>query len=800
MPIYTDVTPSQRGSATGDCRICEKLLSWFLDPPQINKRGKSEAYFGEIQKIRLYDGSRCSQHTTIIKHMRTRLEEYLRLDHWELTDIDVSRHHKSRTASVSVNYDYEGVWVGGSLSGVNKRTPLVLADNPKARERHGDVRVLDQEWVDLNIINRWIDDCSKSHGEKCENPMRVAQVVPDLLVDVKRRCIVEGKQSHKYMALSYRLGNAAPFRLGPRDLNTLRKDSVLEDAQILNRLPLTVRHAMLLADELGFDYLWTDVLCNLHEGPATLADQLNKMSAKYASAVITVVAADGDGADGISGLRGVSAPREPLQVVFAICDEFLVVPGTGSIDATNGDVAYNSRGWTYQEFIMSPRKLVFMNREAHWVCQCCERRESDARDMKRGKGGSFDPSQFIRSGYPDLEQLSKLLSWYNVRDLTHPEDALPAISGLLAVLSRGFEGEFLHELPERSFDISLSWRMCKDKVPNKPKRNACIPRRKPLFDCESGDPTTGALAMPSWSWTAWQGDFLSAHDEVAHVSTATEIEDEEDEGLTLAGKQFRKTSPITEWYTGSEPWSRDKCRIMSFWYVARDDVDNSDKPLPKGWVRMKASAAVKSGGAPPKYVWRPFIYQYQGAKNEQPAFWYYPFRMPDINESTPFRIPQQTRFLFCKTCKATVWLHREQAVASQWNDASLMHESWSLSVTGAKEEYPEELLLPTHPEFSVINPFNGELWPHYPEQCEEEIKPATEADEEKALIDVVAISRSSFSGRRRGRDQDPEPWRDEINILWVKWDKGVAYRLASGYIYEEDWKRLNPEEIDLVLG
>jgi hypothetical protein len=311
MPVYTDVTPSQRGSATGDCRICEKLLSWFLDPPQINKSEKSEAYFGEIQKISLYDGSRCSQHMTIIKHMRTRLEEYLRLDHWELTDIDVSRHHKPRTASVSVNYDYEGVWVGGSLSGVNKRTPLVLADNPKARERHGDVRVLDQEWVDLNIIRRWIDDCSKSHGEKCENPMRVAQVVPDLLVDVKRRCIVEGKQSHKYMALSYRLGNAAPFRLGLRDLNTLRKDSVLEDAQILNRLPLTVRHAILLADELGFDYLWTDVLCVLHEGPATLADQLNKMSATYASAVITVVAADGDGADGISGLPGISAPREP---------------------------------------------------------------------------------------------------------------------------------------------------------------------------------------------------------------------------------------------------------------------------------------------------------------------------------------------------------------------------------------------------------------------------------------------------------------------------------------------------------
>jgi hypothetical protein len=72
-----------------------------------------------------------------------------------------------------------------------------------------------------------------------------------------------------------------------------------------------------------------------------------------------------------------------------------------------------------------------------------------------------------------------------------------------------------------------------------------------------------------------------------------------------------------------------------------------------------------------------------------------------------------------------------------------------------------------------------------------------------ALIDVVAISRSSFSGRAYGVGRhvpvdDEEP--NAINILWVKWEQGIAYRVASGFVYEEDWKRLDLEEIDLVLG
>jgi len=100
----------------------------------------------------------------------------------------------------------------------------------------------------------------------------------------------------------------------------------------------------------------------------------------------------------------------------------------------------------------------------------------------------------------------------------------------------------------------------------------------------------------------------------------------------------------------------------------------------------------------------------------------------------------------------------------------------------------------------------GRMWLHNAEQFDEETDAFTDSGNRTALINVVAISRSSFSGQARDTmyfhdyDDDPWPLKDRINVLWVKWEQGIAYRVASGYVCEEDWERLELEEIDLVLG
>ena len=321
------------------------------------------------------------------------------------------------------------------------------------------------------------------------------RTTPDLLVDVKRKCVVQGRIELQYMALSYRYGNAAPFHLHLRNLDTFKEDGVLEDVRILETLPLSVRHAIRLAEKLEFTYIWTDVLCILHDGPEILSDQLNKMSAIYAGAVMTVVACDGDGADGLSGLHGISAPRNSPQTAFVIRDKHLIVPDSSHPGADSRSAAYNGRGWTFQEYIMSPRKLVFINQQVQWVCQCCLRTEFDPRSVRPKRETEFDPSEFIHAGYPDLTQLTYLLSEYNIRDLTYPGDALPAVSGLLAVLSRNFEGGFLYGLPEQYFDIALSWRLCTlYRGDESAAETACRPRRGSSLYCEPGQSSLPAAS------------------------------------------------------------------------------------------------------------------------------------------------------------------------------------------------------------------------------------------------------------------------------------------------------------------
>jgi hypothetical protein len=576
--------------------------------------------------------SPCSQHTAIIKYFQDNTKHGLRV----------------RTDLIS---DSSGVKIHGYFEKYSSGH-LVLADHPgKNADTHeksfnGKIRVLDWEWVDLPLARQWMYDCSESHGEECDNPMNIMRVIPDLLVDVRRKCIVEGRESYRYMALTYRLGNAAPFRLSLRDLDTFRKPAILEDVQILERLPLTVRHAILLVDKLGSEYLWTDVLCIVHDGPATFSDQLNKMSAIYAGAVVTIVATDGDGADGISGLHGISGPRDLRQAAFAIRDECVIIEESENVSVTKVELNYNMRGWTYQEYIMSPRKLDFMNQQAYWVSQCHQRRECDGRkSADTGTRIAYSgPSKWIRSGYPDLKEISSLFSLYNMRDLTYPEDALPAVSGLLAVLSRGSEGGFLYGLPERFFDICLGWRPSSYSGSHRnssgiDRTRKLKPRRGSPPDRTSYNTTRSASAIPSWSWTAWQGEVWFERVEVARAETIRAL--------------YCETSPITEWHTGSEPSGCNPRRIVASWFADRKDIEQL-KPLPEGWTRVEASVVFKESleRRPRKQFWRPTIYRHQRVATDTPTYWYYPFRMPEINESTPFKVPEQTRYLFCTTWKA----------------------------------------------------------------------------------------------------------------------------------------------------
>jgi hypothetical protein len=426
----------------GECQVCDDIWQMFVAPENA-KRAIKLGTFEEALALP------CSKHTPILESFKDHVGSSCSSSS-TIIGFRNSGHIRERGRSRGPHI----VVLCEGLGGPGQFFDMLLVNKVDAPDHPGIARILNPYWVDMDLLRYWICQCCGLHAS-CTTAMNVTPTIPALLVDVKRRCVVSGASRSRYVALSYRFGGAAYFRLDGVLFNRLRQESALDDPDILNSLPLTVRNAIALVEELGESYLWTDSLCITHEDPGALAGQLEQMAAIYSSALFTIVALDGDGSRGILGLPGISEPRKLTQRVFEFGTDNLIVRSQGR-EAYSEHREYHKRGWTYQEFLMSARKLVFLGGEAQWMCQCCQWHEELAPDVEINTYIDHNRRLLI-AGLPDLWSLGQILDAYNQRSLTYDEDAFPAIAGLISVLSRTFTGGFLHGLPEMMFDAALGW-------------------------------------------------------------------------------------------------------------------------------------------------------------------------------------------------------------------------------------------------------------------------------------------------------------------------------------------------------
>jgi len=592
-----------------------------------------------------------------------------------LTNASVLFEKKSQTPFVSFRLRHFD-----DLTHDGHHLPLLLEKKHGIHDHPGLARKVDPQWFDVGRIRSWIKTCVTTHGETCANPLKITPATPELLIDVERRCIVSANNQTRFVALSYRFGDSVPFCLDERQLQELREDSAIDRPDVLEKLPLTVKHAMSLTAALGERHLWADALCIVHGRPVGTAEQLGQMSAIYATALLTVVADDGDGLTGLRGLPEISAePRHIMQEHIPFNGERLVLWDRITHHVTSKG-AYHQRCWTFQEFTMSARKLIFKHGRVHWVCQRCQWHE----DVEFEKEPEFDLHlKAMLSGNPNIEALGLSLSRYNQRNLTYDRDALPAISGFLTVLSRTFAGGFIFGLPEMMFDGALGW------GPAFTRKG--LTRRTSASDLTPGD--LGVTDLPSWSWMAWKGPLVFPSDEV---------------------------HPITEWYTGNDLRGRTQRRI--------DSVSNNTTVSP----------------AP-------------------------------IAASTSFTMPPQTRYLFAKTQKASLWAYRSDPPEAKSTARDPILKLRTGSARGAEIG---ELHLQTDDQLRS--------WPKTPSDAKD--------DGTGRNVELVAVSRIVPPGT----EGDLREIR--ITVLWVHWEDGIAYRQACGFVREDAWRLLDLADVDLVLG
>lgn len=357
-------------------------------------------------------------------------------------------------------------------------SPVTLGDNQLS------VKKIDENRIEYSVIKTWVDFCENNHKKLCKRgasvsglrviDCRTGQVVP--LVDT----------SQDYSALSYVWGA----------IDNNNQHSILDNA------PKTIIDAMQVTRELGLRYIWVDRYCIPQDDEHLKKTQLKQMGLIYSNASITIIAAAGE--DPFYGLPCVSTTPRKCQPSITVGQ--LVLASAVSLKKEIRDSKWQTRGWTYQEAILSRRHLVFTNSGVYYQCRamhCHEGIFTPLRALHISSLERFSASVNIWKAFPD--RIGK--SWWDFelrvrefssRSFSKDADALDAFQGVLEV--------FEHQ--------------------KRPLRNIC---GMPLFPREIAVPESRARVtetsllsfsltwkakfsstasrrreFPSWTWLGWK--------------------------------------------------------------------------------------------------------------------------------------------------------------------------------------------------------------------------------------------------------------------------------------------------------
>ena len=314
------------------------------------------------------------------------------------------------------------------------------------------------------------------------------------VVDVQDMCLTRLPPKARYVALSYTWGGELPFRSLLENVRKLQAPRGIE--KILGSLPRTLRDTIELVRALGERYLWVDSICIVQDSLKSWELNASVMDLVYGNAFFTVCAADGDKPS--TGLHGMNpqqrhfsqhmedyAPGVRLMVSF-LAESYIQ------------NSAWNTRGWTFQERLLSKRCLIFTDSRVFFQCRSTTMREDITGEEKTGWSieHAYAPWQIL----DDLNTRAILLYMksvekYTSRRLSRRENILSAFQGIGNMIGKSLspkQSNFLFGLPRSHFDWALLWepRYAADERIIEEKDVSGLPVQKRIF--------------PSWSWCGWE--------------------------------------------------------------------------------------------------------------------------------------------------------------------------------------------------------------------------------------------------------------------------------------------------------
>lgn len=358
--------------------------------------------------------------------------------------------------------------------------------------------LLNKEWLDLDRVCGWLKTCNTTHNvcRKHKSKMNYGSGGSRMiLISLIDQCLVDFTGSEEYAALSYVWGNdQQPFSTTRSNITNLRVKGSLATKSVQCQLPGTIRRAMQFTLLLNIQYLWVDRLCIIQDDPIHAMSQINCMGKVYFSSFLTLCAADGE--DSSTGLRGIQRGSDPRYVRQDVFNFSAGEHDTNWVTTARSiPSVYHSRGWTFQELVLSGRQLSFTDQGLTWKCHTLQQEEKETTTKPVS---IFETTNIVHGDtmWPCLRKWDDLFTKFLDRRLTFKGDILRAFSGVLEMLENSAIGNFHYGLPEHFFDAALLW--VGDKH---------LTRRRTEHDKPENP------AFPSWSRVGWEGATSSLFDD-----------------------------------------------------------------------------------------------------------------------------------------------------------------------------------------------------------------------------------------------------------------------------------------------
>ncbi|KAI9771982.1 MAG: hypothetical protein M1839_002575 [Geoglossum umbratile] len=344
----------------------------------------------------------------------------------------------------------------------------------------------------------WLADCTKRHKE-C---IRLQSKLPKRVLDLGE------SEELSNIALYITTGEIAPYATlsyswgkSPR-LLTERKTLTQHCRGIsLDEFPKTLRDAIRIAKALGFRYLWIDSLCIIQGDDLDWAEQGAAMTDIYGLSTLNVSASSSRNSN--EGIL-MSLPDHGIKIGYSRhhdadsgWEAIFVGHPNETLDLEENHIS--SRGWVFQERLVSTATLHYTNEGMVWECASGISLEHDQSlssvrwkadwkaVMDRKSPTPKTPSNVRQTEVTANDPYENWNDWvcaYSQRNLSDVKDKFPAIAGVAKTFASVFGLTYAAGLWEENIVSGLLWRRY--------SRTRTLTRFK-------------EYVAPSWSWASVHG-------------------------------------------------------------------------------------------------------------------------------------------------------------------------------------------------------------------------------------------------------------------------------------------------------